>query len=1582
MNPPVVKNRRIRSRALPALACCCSLILTIAGWWVASQQVRLAEQERFERLSERVVSKVKERLASASQVIYSARAVLAHSKVVTRDEWSRYVRNYEPNFSPGIVGLGLVNRIKPEQADALQAEVRAEGFPDFTVQRTSGHEWLYVVTRIEPLEKNPGVLGLDIGSGQNRRSTAELAALSNSPVLSKRMHVLDHGKPVPGFLLLLPLYQPGVLLDRPERRSAAVVGWVYAALRVDTLMQGVVESAEGRLDLEIFEGEDSKQENLLFDADAHMRVETAPGTQLADRFKGRLFQNTLPMNIHGKRWTLVVSTYPNFQSPSSLVLPWVVAVAGLVATLLVTLLIWGQVTGRARALELADRITNDLSRAEAESRRLALVASRTMSAVVLTDAEWRIQWVNDSFTRFYGFTADEAKGRLPSELLYGPDTSLETLEAIKQSCRVGQLYRGEMINYTKDRRKIWVEIETQPLLDAAGKLTGFMGLLLDITNRKEAEQAIQSSEERFRLLVSGVKDYAIIMLDAQGRIASWNEGAEAIFGYSAEEVVGRPSAIFYPVAAAARRHPEEELSLAESTGRFEVENWRLRKNGTQFMAQVFVTALRDEKGKLRGFSSITCDIMDRKVRELALLNAQEELATVNQLQRAVLDGADFSIISTTPEGLINIFSHGAERMLGYGREEIIGQQTPVLIHDAAELAERAAKLQEQLGRPVGRGFETLVATVGSGTADEREWTYVRKDGTRLPVMLSITALLNSTGGITGYLGIARDITAQKKAEQAVRESEQRFRRLFEDSAEAILILEDNKFIDCNAAALAMLRMKDLTQVRNASPKDLSREFQPDGTRSEERSREMIARAFSQGSCLFEWEHLRADGEPFIAEVLLTPIFDRERRLLHVVWRDITERKRAEAEIVRRESLFRFILDALPMGVTWKYFGEQHEEYINEGVQRITGLTREQARDPGIYQQITHPDDWARQEQEVARMQRGEIDRYNFEKRYLLPEDRVVWVMLDVQVYRDSDGRILQEVATILDITEHKRFAEELSMAKEGAETLNQQLENAIDRAQQAAVEANQATIAKSQFLATMSHEIRTPMNGIIGMTSLLLDTPLTREQHDFAETIRNSGDALLTIINDILDFSKIESGRLELEQAEFSLRDCVESALDVLTTRAAEKHLDLLYEIQDGVPGSVIGDVTRLRQIIVNLLGNAIKFTEKGEVVLSVRLLQSGNEKVELQLSVRDSGIGISEEGMGRLFQSFSQVDASTTRKFGGTGLGLAISKRLVELMGGRLWAESVVGQGSTFHFICHLGASPSKPRPYISSVRIGLNGRPVLIVDDNATSCRILSEITSGWGMLPETVEGGRQALALLAAGRRFDAIILDLQMPDMDGYMLAQEIRRSHPLGTLPLMLLSSLGHRSMPELFEVTLAKPVKPAQLLEGFGRLFVRSGNSGAPIPTTVAAANGAAAALEQTSVSKDGHHLLLAEDNLVNQKVALHLLKSIGYTADVANNGLEVLEALQKRSYEIVLMDVQMPEMDGLECARVLKTRYPDPAARPNLIALTANAMQGDREICLSAGMDDYLSKPIKKAELLDALARAYEARAGRTAGV
>ncbi|MEM7405021.1 MAG: response regulator [Pseudomonadota bacterium] len=578
--------------------------------------------------------------------------------------------------------------------------------------------------------------------------------------------------------------------------------------------------------------------------------------------------------------------------------------------------------------------------------------------------------------------------------------------------------------------------------------------------------------------------------------------------------------------------------------------------------------------------------------------------------------------------------------------------------------------------------------------------------------------------------------------------------------------------------------------------------------------------------------------------------------------------------------------------------------------------------------------------------------------YTRADGQTMPVSQSISLFENHPGRLDRIICVAQDFSDHLQMQDELRVARD---------------------DALQAARAKSEFLANMSHEIRTPMNGVIGMTGLLLETSLDEEQRSFAETVRGSADSLLTVINDILDYSKVEAGKLDIEHIEFNLKSTVEEIGDLLALKAEEKSIEFISALHPGVPHLLLGDPGRLRQVIINLANNAIKFTEEGEIALEAKVQSETDDGVELMFSVTDTGIGIPADRMDRLFTSFSQVDASTTRKFGGTGLGLSISKQLVELMGGTIGVDSEAGVGSTFWFSITL-KKQTAPRAERIQHAAAARGRRVLVVDDNATNRRILMLQLQSWGCLPVAVESAALALQELerasVAGERFDVAILDMQMPRMDGRQLAVSIRSDSRFDEMPLMLLTSMGRRGeAAEMqavgFSAYLTKPVKQSQLFDALVTVLTR-----ATVPEAAPAKAELVTRHSLAEQRKGDARILLAEDNAVNRLVAVKVLAKMGFRVDCAGNGLEALEAVQSETYGAVLMDCQMPVMDGFEATRQIRA-LDGPVGRIPIIAMTANTMTGDRELCLEAGMDDYVAKPFDRAKLKETIEKWVGAESG-----
>jgi PAS domain S-box-containing protein len=704
---------------------------------------------------------------------------------------------------------------------------------------------------------------------------------------------------------------------------------------------------------------------------------------------------------------------------------------------------------------------------------------------------------------------------------------------------------------------------------------------------------------------------------------------------------------------------------------------------------------------------------------------------------------------------------------------------------------------------------------------------------------------------------------------------------------------------------------------------------------------------------------RKDGSLVDVQLSGVPVVvDGKQTGVIAIYHDLTELKRAEEAILESQRRMADIINFLP-DATFVIDWEGTVIAWNHAIEEMTGVKAEEILGKGNYEyaipfygerrpilvdMVFLPDEEV--EKSYTHVQRN--DGVLVGEATTILKGKTTYLNATASALKNSKGEAVGAIEAVRDVTEQKHAEEELQLAKSAAEAANQ---------------------AKSAFLAMMSHEIRTPMNAIIGMSGLLMDTQLNPDQREFAETIRNSGDSLLTIINDILDFSKIEAGKMTLEEQPFDLRECIEASLDLIKVRASEKNLELAYQIEEAVPPAILGDVTRLRQILINLLGNSVKFTEQGEVVLTVN---KGEQEGSLAFSVRDTGIGIPPDRIGQLFRPFTQADASTSRRYGGTGLGLALSSRIVELMGGRMWAESegIPGKGSTFHFIIFAKPAPDwEARPHMQGVQPQLRGRRLLVVDDNPTNRRILELQTRSWGMLPRGFASPGEALEIIQKGEIFDLAILDMQMPDMNGVELADQIRKleANKPGNepIPLVLSTSLGGREEAreaQEFTDILMKPIRQSALFDVLMTLFAtKEEQVSKPVPDR--------ALLDPEMATRHPLRILLAEDNVVNQKLALRLLAQMGYRADLAANGLEVIQAVDRQPYDVILMDVQMPEMDGLEATRLLCAQISAPK-RPRIVAMTANAMQGDREMCLEAGMDDYLSKPIRVDELVAALNR------------
>ncbi|MFA5835023.1 MAG: PAS domain S-box protein [Bacteroidota bacterium] len=809
-----------------------------------------------------------------------------------------------------------------------------------------------------------------------------------------------------------------------------------------------------------------------------------------------------------------------------------------------------------------------------------------------------------------------------------------------------------------------------------------------------------------------------------------------------------------------------------------------------------------------------------------------------------------------------------------------------------------------------------------------------------PLFVTGAPIYDSEGHLQYAMAAFIDISEQKRVQQQLAESETRFRQIIENASDIIYRTDElGQFTYVNPTGLTMMGYNTSEVIGKHFSLFVKEEEKQKVFRYYYKQRQN-----KTASSYLEFSAITKGGDVVILGQSVGLLFEKNKDVgFLAIARNVTLQKQAEEEIARRQQQLDTVITTVDEGITLSDESGRFEIF-NTKMEELTGYSKDEAN-TGEFTKLLYPDPV---EQRKGLNRLGEV----VEKGFIYDVETTIKTKSGQEKILLISTRIVHVKDTVMylsayrDITLRKQFEEELKKAKDSAES---------------------ATIAKSQFLATMSHEIRTPMNGVIGMTDLLMQTDLTPEQREYTDVIRTSGETLLTLINDILDFSKIESGKLDMEKRPIEVQSLVEETFDLVARRAVEKGLDLVYLIDPSTPAYIIGDPIRLRQILLNLTNNAIKFTEKGEVFVTVKEIQRENDITTLQFSVKDTGIGIPPEKVEKLFKAFSQVDASTTRKFGGTGLGLAISKRLVELMEGNVWVESNVGKGATFHFTIKVPTSASTdalPKKYVRGKIPELQGKRVLLVDDNVTNLNILSIQCDNWGMHPRATTSQQDALQWLKENDPFDVAVIDFHMPGMNGVDLARAIRGVRSEQSLPIVLFSSSGRSEFSEtenaLFAAVILKPMKQAHLYSTMIDVLAKHVHSESVRKN-----------IEIKKVELLSNDLplkiLVAEDNLINQKLAIRLLQQLGYSTDIASNGKEAVSLIKQNRYDIVFMDLHMPEMDGLEATKTIMNAS-DIVTRPKIIAMTADAMSGDREKCIDAGMDDYISKPVRLDGLRDML--------------
>ena len=1521
------KKLRIHAGRRAVLVFLAGLALTAGLILQLARDQERAWQEAFRNFTTQFSNTVEERITHYQYGLRGARGAIlvGGEQQISREAFRRYSASRDINKEfPGARGFGFIRRVAPADEAAFVARARRDGAPGFAIRQLQPHAGeRYVIQYIEPQVRSQPAIGLDVASEARRKAAADAAMRSGQAQLTAPITLVQAEKaPSKSFLMLMPIYRDGMKRDTEAQRVAATLGWSFAPILMDEVM-GAIRISPELAQFTLTDVSDARQPVVFFASRA------AAGAAVG--------RSSVTKNILGRTWQIEVRFQPAFIAGLHQSNLFAVGLLGLLTSLGSAVMVFLWSSSRLRRQQLID----------AQARMAAIVES-SIDGIIGKTLQGEVTSWNRGAEDIFGYTVEEALGKTMAQLVVPEELAHEEEDILARIARGERLEHFTTRRRHKNGRLIDVSVSVSPIVDDSGRIVGASKTVRDISeqvaierqmkelnahleemvatrtaeldrarrvlrtvldavpsmigywdkqlinrvanhayhqwfgvapdsmpgmamidllgeerfaaNRPHIDAVLRGEEQTFERTITGqdgkerhslahyipdrvdgaVQGFYVVVHDVtelvegrqqlaaalrenqvllqtineqllysvsdpDGVIIEANDQFCLVHGYTREEIIGRDHHLFN-----SGTHPASfwqdlwDTILANKAWHGEICN--IGKDGRLLWFDTVIAPCLDSEGRLERLVALRIDVTERRA-------ADEELKRLNVLLGNVLRSAsEVSIIATDPDGIITIFNSGAQHMLGYREDEMVGRCTPAVLHLADEVNARGQELSQQYGQRI-EGFRVFAHVPELVAAETREWTYVRKDGAWRKVMLAVTAMRDDQGVLTGYLGIATDITEQQQARQ-----------------ELIMTLDQLAI----AADVAELGVWKWTLEDNS----------------------------------IQWNQ---------------KMFDI------------------------------YALPAVPAG----------ENLVFDG-----------------WRSRVHPDDV---DATVASLQAA-VDGhgvYDPVFRVVHPDGQIRYVQAGGKVGRDAKGKAVSVVGINLDITTRKHFETSLVQARQQAE---------------------QASVAKSQFLANMSHEIRTPMNAVLGMLQLVRQTPLDARQQDYVLKAQSAAKSLLALLNDILDFSKIDAGKLELDLHPFSLEELLRELAVVLSGNQHHKQVELMFEVDPALPLEVRGDKLRILQILINLGGNALKFTEAGQVVIRLFALRQDAASVTLQVSVTDTGIGITPEQSTRIFSGFTQAESSTSRRFGGTGLGLVICQRLVALMGSELKVESEPGRGSRFSF--ELCLAVENTLPSISVVAPDVERCHVLVVDDNEISREILVKTIEMRGWSCDAVESGALALPriirALDAGRPYDVVLVDWRMPDMDGVATTKLIKQQFPEAACPVVIMISaygrelLGRISEQDriIFRDILTKPITPQQLIASIAR--ARHPVRGEPLPVVFESPRRLA-----------GLRILLVEDNALNRQVAGELLGHEGASVVMAEDGLQGVQIAtqQPDAFDVIIMDMQMPGMDGLQATRAIRA-VPALAVLP-ILAMTANASHADREACLQAGMNDHVGKPIDIDEVV-----------------